>query len=93
MKKKDQIKENRVFTEPEIEIFHLLGRFQRLVSPSRDMDDILQQVDYTKSKFTELQSLALERLYELMVIEIKQMSDHIAHLEMSSGLAKFAGEE
>jgi hypothetical protein len=91
MRKKDHSKANRLYTESETEVFYLLGRFERLVVPSKG--DIHQQVDLSKARFTELQSLALENLYCKLTVEIEQMSDHIADLEMSSGVAKFAGEE
>jgi len=82
---------NRLYTENEVQVFYLMGRFQRLVKP--DHKDIHQVLDHTKAKFTELQSLALEFLHDQLLTEIEGMSSYIAELEMSAGIAKFAGED
>ncbi len=85
MSKQAHSKANRLYTEPEVKANTLLGRFERLVMPDKgDIRDI---------PFTELQSLALENLCGKLKIEIERMSNHIADLEISSGVAKFAGEK
>ncbi len=90
-KVKDRSKANRLFTENEVEVFYLMGRFQRLVSP--DDKDIRQVVEYGQARFSELQSLALENLYNKINAEVEEMSTYIAELEISSGVAKFADED
>ena len=93
MKKIDKSKANRLFTEPEIEVHYLMGRFKRLVCPPRTIEDPGASIDYHKANFTEIQSLALEQMHDKLEIEINQLCDYIAELEINAGLANYAGDD
>lgn len=88
MSKISENKPNRLYSESESQAFYLMGRLQRLVKPKEG--NIHQQLEYGKANFTELQSLALECVFDKLEVAIEKMSTHIGDLEISEGTAKYA---